>query len=187
MAVAGNGTPSTPTAEYETVSIASFSLGRDIKVQATIESLKESIPAISGQKPRAKLVIKNLSSGRVIHEEECGDSTVSDPGFWIDRGTALVMTTKGGSGDGIRVYEVTQSDARIVLTQSYRAAVIMMPNDELGDDVGFLIVDAEHATDPLEVRRYQYSREKKQFVVTGKASFSQLMGAFKAQFKKGSE
>jgi hypothetical protein len=55
--------------------------------------------------------------------------------FDIGRGTGLVVTTKGGSG--IRVYEVTQSDVRIVLADGYRAATITMPNDELGGDWGF--------------------------------------------------
>jgi hypothetical protein len=63
------------------------------------------------------------------------------------------------------------------------AAAILVPNDELGGDMGFLIVDAEHATDPLKVQRYQNSIEKKQFVLTGQASFSQFMRSVKGQFK----
>lgn len=182
VAVAGNGT--SPISEYETVSMVTLSLGKETRMVATIENLKDSIRAISNQKPRAKLVIKNLSTGTVIHEEECGNSTLSYPGFDIGSGAGLVMTTKGGSGDGIRVYEVGQSTARVVLDEAYRANAIMMPNDELGGDVGFLIVDAEHATDPLKVRRYQYSDEKKKYVLTGKTGFSEFMRSIEMQFKK---
>lgn len=187
VAVAGNGTSPTPTPEYETLSMVTLSLGKETRMVATIENLKDSIRAISSQKPRAKLVIKNLSTGTVIHEEECGDSTLSYPGFDIGSGAGLVMTTKGGSGDGIRVYEVGQSKARVVLDEAYRANAIMMPNDELGGDVGFLIVDAEHATDPLEVRRYQYSDEKKKYVLTGRTSFSEFTRSIQTQFKKAAK
>jgi hypothetical protein len=170
------------TSEYETVNMVTLSLGKDIKVLATIENLKESIPASSGQKPRAKLVIKNLSTHRVIHEEECGDSTLSYPGFDIGRGAGLVMTTRGGSGDGVSVYEVTESDARIVLAEGYRALAMAMPNDDLGGDMGFLIVDSESGTSPLVVRRYQYDDRSKKYVLTGKTPFSEFIRSVKAQF-----
>ncbi len=183
LAVANGNASSSQTSEYETVSLVTLALGKDIRLQATIETLKESKSAIANQETRSKLVIKNLSSGRLIYQEECGDSSLSNPGFWIDRGAALVMRSRGGSGDGIRVYEVGESEARLVLDEAYRAAAIVVPNDELGGDMGFLIVDAEHATDPLKVRRYQYSLEKKQFVLTGTANFSQFMRSVKAQFK----
>src|SRR5712664_2551233 len=143
-------------AEYEVVGMLTLNVGNGVKSQATVENLKDSISAIPGQKPRSKLVIRNLSTGKIIYQEECGDSTLSYPGVDVGRGAGLVVTTKGGSGDGIRVYEVTQSDARIVLAEGYRAAAITMPNDELGGDLGFLIVDSESGTSPLVVRRYQY-------------------------------
>lgn len=173
----------TQASDYEVVSMVTLNVGNGTQSQATIENLKDSIKAVAGEKPRSKLVIRNLSNGRVIYEEECGDSSVSYPGFDIGHGAGLVMMTRGGSGDGISVYEVTDSNARPVLAEAYRAGTIMVPNDELGGDVGFLIVDAEHATDPLTVRRYQYSLEKKQFVLTGRANFAQLLRITKAQFK----
>jgi hypothetical protein len=181
-AVAGNSNSSTP--EYETVNMVTLSIGRDAKLLASIEQLNDSIRAIPSEKPRAKLVITNLSTGKVIHEEECGDSTLSYPRFDIGSGVALVMITKGGSGDGIRVYEVGQSEARVVLDESYRANAIMMPNDELGGDTGFLIVDSESGTSPLIVRRYQYDDRSKKYVVTGEASFSEFIRSVKAQFGK---
>jgi len=187
VAVAGDSPTPTPTSEYETVGMVTLSLGRDTRVVATIENLKDSIRAISGQKPRARLVIKNLSTGRVIHEEECGASSLSYPGFDIGRGAGLVMTTKGGSGDGISIYEVTDSDARIVLAEGYRAAAIMMPNDELGGDMGFLIVDSESGTSPLVVRRYQYDDRSKKYVLTGKAPFSEFIRSVKAPFGTGTK
>jgi len=170
--------------EYQPTSMVTFSFGKDAKVVATIETLKESVQAIPGKKTRAKLITNNLSTGKVIYEEESGESTLSNPGFWIEKGTALVMTTKGGSGDGITVYEVSESSARIVLSKSYRAVAIAMPNDELGGEVGFLIVDAEHATDALEIARYEYSMEKKEFVMTGKTNFAQFMKSVRGQFQK---
>ncbi|MGH9871718.1 MAG: hypothetical protein ACRD9S_04535 [Pyrinomonadaceae bacterium] len=182
IAVAGNGKAS--SSEYETVNLLTLSVGKDGKVLATIENLNNSIRAIPGQKPRAKLVIKNLSTDKIIHEEECGDSTLSYPGFGIGSGSGLVMTTKGGSGDGIRVYEVGQSDARVVLDEAYRANAIMMPNDELGGDMGFLIVDSESGTSPLVVRRYQYDDRSKKYVLTGKTSFSEFIRSVKTQFGK---
>ncbi len=184
LAVASNSTPSSQMPEYETVSMVTLRLGNEVRVKATIENLKESISAVPGQKPRSKLVIRNLSTGKVIYEEECGDSSLSNPDFWIERGAALIMTTKGGSGDGFGVYEVTESDARIVLAEGYRAAAIMMPNDELGGHIGFLIVDAESGTAPLKVRRYEYSEEKKVFVLTGKTIFSQFLRSVQAPFNK---
>jgi hypothetical protein len=96
----------------------------------------------------------------------------------------LVVTTKGGSGDGISVYEVTDSGAQIVLDVGYRAAAITMPNDELGGDIGFLIVDSESTGKPLQATRYQYRDEKRQFVPTGKVNFSQFIESVKAQFKR---
>jgi hypothetical protein len=65
-----------------------------------------------------------------------------------------------------------------------RAAAIMILNDELGGDMVFLIVDAENATDSLEAKRYQYSEEKKQFVLTNKVRFSQFMRVARGQFNK---
>ncbi len=169
-------------AEYEVVGMLTLNVGNGVKSQATVENLKDSISAIRGQKPRSKLVIRNLSTGTIIYQEECGDSTLSYPGFDVGRGAGLVVTTKGGSGDGIRVYEVTQSDARIVLAEGYRAAVITMPNDELGGDVGFLIVDSESGTNPLVVRRYQYDDGSKKYVLTGKTSFAEFVHSVKNQF-----
>lgn len=104
------------------------------------------------------------------------------PGFDVGHGAGLVVTTKGGSGDGIRVYEVTQSDVRIVLAEGYRAAAITMPNDELGGDGGFLIVDSESGTSPLVVRRYQYDDSSQKYVLTGKTSFAEFIRSVKNQF-----
>jgi hypothetical protein len=182
IAVAGNSNPQ--TSEYETVNMVTLSLGKDEKLIATVENLDSSIPAIPNQKPRAKLRIRNLLTGKVIHEEECGDSTLSDPGFAIGSSVALVMTTKGGSGDGVRVYEVGPSEARLVLNEAYRANAIMMPNNELGGDMGFLIVDSESGSSPLVVRRYQYDEHSKKYVLAGEASFSEFIRSVKAQFGK---
>jgi hypothetical protein len=182
VAVAGNS--KTSPSEYETVNMVTLSVGKEVRVLAAIENLNNSIRAIPGQKPRAKLVIKNLSTGSVIHEEECGDSTLSYPGFDIGGGAGVVMITKGGSGDGIRVFEVDQSGARVVLDEAFRANAITIPNDELGGDMGFLIVDSESGTSPLVVKRYQYDDRSKKYVLTGKAPFSEFIRSVKAQFGK---
>src|SRR5437870_1522754 len=87
--------------EYEVVGMLTLDVGNGVKSQATIEHLKDSISAIPVQKPRSRLIIKNLSTGKIIYQEECGDSTLSYPGFDIGGGAGLVMITKGGSGDGI--------------------------------------------------------------------------------------
>jgi hypothetical protein len=179
-----DGTAATQSSEDQTTGMVTLAFGKEGNVAATIETLKDSVQAIPGSKPRAKLLIKNLSTGKMIYEEECGDSNLSNPGFWIEKGAALLMTTKGGSGDGISVYEVSESGARIVLAKSYRAVTVAMPNDELGGNAGFLIVDAEHATDPLEITRYEYSSEKREFVATGKANFAQFMKSVSGQFRK---
>jgi len=179
-AVASN---SSEAPDYEVMNMLTLNVGNGIKTQATIENLKASINAIPVQRPRSKLVIKNLATGRIICQEEVGDSNLSYPGFDLGRGAGLVVTTKGGSGDGIRVYEVTQTDARIVLAEGYRAAAITMPNDELGGDMGFLIVDSESGTSPLIVRRYQYDDQSKKYVLTGKASFSEFIRSVKSQFR----
>src|SRR5258707_9881158 len=171
-------------ADYEVVGMLTLNVGNGIKAQATVENLKDSISAIPGQKPRSRLVIRNLSTGKTIYQEECGDSTLSYPGFDIGRGAGLVVTTKGGSGDGIRVYEVTQSDVRIVLAEGYRAAAITMPNDELGGDGGFLVVDSDSGTSPLVVRRYQYDDGSKKYVLTGRKSFADFIRSVKNQFGK---
>lgn len=182
LAIADSKTHSSQASDYETVNLVTLWLGKDVRVQATIENLREPLSA-SSQKPASKLVIKNLSSGKIIYEEECGDSSLSTPGFWIDRGAALVMTSRGGSGNGIQVFDVGESEVQVVLDEVYRAAAIMIPNDDLGGDMGFLIVDSEHATDPLQVKRYQYSTREKQFVITGKANFAKILGSIKTQFK----
>lgn len=169
-------------AEYEVVGMLTLNVGNGVKSQATIENLRDSISAVPGQKPRSKLVIRNLSTGKTIYQEECGDSTLSYPGFDIGRGAGLVVTTKGGSGDGIRVYEVTQADVKIVLAEGYRAAAITMPNDELGGDGGFLVVDSDSGTSPLVVRRYQYDDGSKKYVLTGKTSFADFIRSVNNQF-----
>jgi hypothetical protein len=179
---ASNNSPS--QADYEVVGMLTLNVGYGVKVQATVENLKDSMSAIPGQKPRSRLVIRNLSTGKTIYQEECGDSALSYPGFDIGRGTGLVVTTKGGSGDGIRVYEVTQSDVRIVLAEGYRAAAITMPSDELGGDGGFLIVDSDSGTSPLIVRRYQYDDSGKKYVLTGKTSFADFIRSVKNQFAR---
>jgi hypothetical protein len=178
---------SSQESEYQSTSMVTLAFAKDVKVVATIETLKDSIQAVAGKKPRAKLLITNLSTNRVLREQECGDSTLSNPGFWIEKGAALVMTTKGGSGDGIAVYEVTESDARIVLAESYRAAAITMPNDDLGGDMGFLIIDSESGTSPLIVRRYQYDDRNKKYVLTGQAPFAELNHSVKAQFERAAK
>ena len=183
-AVASN---SSEAPEYEVVSMVTLNVGNGVRAQATVENLKDSISAIPGQKPRSKLVIRNLSTGKIIYQEECGDTTLSYPGFDIGHGTGLVATTKGGSGDGIGVYEVTPTNARIVLAEGYRAAAITMPNDELGGDMGFLIVDSESGTSPLVVKRYQYDDHNKKYMLTGTAQFSELIRSIKAQFRRAAK
>ena len=168
--------------DYVIVSMTTMAFGKDVRVRAVIEELKNSIDAIAGQRPRSRLVITNLSTGKTLHTEECGDSVLSTPGFTIERGPALVMTTKGGSGDGVSVYEVTESEARLVLEEAYRGAVITMPNNELAGDMGFLIVDGENGSSPLAVRRFQYSKEERRFVLAGTASFAQFLKTVNAQF-----
>src|SRR5262249_21757679 len=157
----------TQPSDYETTSLVTLSLGNIAKVSASIQTLRDSVAVIPGHKPRAKLVIRNLTTGTVIHEEECGDSTLSNPWFFVDEGAALIMMTGGGSADGIKVFVVTPSTTRTVLDESYRAAAVMMPNDDLGGDTGFLIVTAEHGSDPLDVKRFQYERGEGRFVATG--------------------
>jgi hypothetical protein len=175
---------STQVPEYEVVSMVTLNVGNGLRTQATIENLRDSISAIPVQRPRSKLVIRDLSTGKITYQEECGDSTLSYPGFDVGLGTGLVMTTKGGSGDGIRVFEVTQTSARLVLAEGYRAAAITMPNDDLGGDMGFLIIDSESGTSPLVARRYQYDEGSKKYALTGTAPFSQFIHSVKAQFVK---
>jgi hypothetical protein len=102
----------------------------------------------------------------------------------VGRGATLVVTTKGGSGDGIRVYEVTASDARIVLAEGFRAAAIPMPNDELGGDWGFLIVDSGSSTSPLVARRYEYDDKNEKYMLTGTTAFADLIRSVKDQFRE---
>ena len=170
--------------EYEVVGMLTLNVGDGVKSQATVETLKDSITAIPGQKPRSRLVIRNLSTGKIIHQEECGDSSLSYPGFDVGRGASLVVVTKGGSGDGIRVYEVTASGARIVLAEGFRAAAIPFPNDELGGDWGFLIIDSDSGTSPLVARRYQYDDRNEKYVLTGTTAFADLIRSVKGQFRE---
>ena len=170
--------------KYETISMATLHVGNGVNVQAVIEKLKEPERASSSQGPYAKLILRNLSTGKTIYEEENGDSSLYDPGFWIDHGAALIITSTGGSGNSIRVLEVTESEARVVLDEIFRTAATILPNDERGYDLGFFIVDAESGNAPLQVKRYQYNKEKKRYVLTGLTDFSKFIRSVQIQFKK---
>jgi hypothetical protein len=166
--------------EYDAVSMATLGVGNDVKVRATLEELKQPVEGL----PHTRLVMKNLSTGKILYEAESGNCSLSNPNFWVERGTALVETCWGGSGGSLRVYEVSDSEVRVALEDAFREGAIMMPNDELGGDMGFLILDNESGADPLQARRYQYNREKKQYVLTGTTDFAGLTKSIKAQFNK---
>jgi hypothetical protein len=166
--------------EYDTVSMATLNVGNGVKVRATLEELKEPAKDLL----HTKLVLKNLATGKILFETESGSCSLSNPNFWIERGTALVKTCWGGSGGSIIVYEVSDSEVRVVLEDLFRAGAIMMPNDELGGDMSFVVLDNESGSQPLEARRHQYNREKKQYVLTGTTDFAGLVKSIKSQFDK---
>jgi hypothetical protein len=172
------------TLEYEIVNMVTLNIGDGVQIRATIERLKEPANISPRRKPVSKLVLRNLSTDRVTYEEEAGDSSLYDPNVWVDRGPALILTSKGELANSIRVFEVTQSTARVVLSDSYRAAFIVMPNDKLGGDTGFLLIDSESGADPLQIRRYQHNDIKQEYTLTGTTDFAKFIDSVKTQFSK---
>ena len=172
--------PPAKSPEYDTVSMATLEVGNSVKVKAMLEELKQPVEGL----PHTKLVMKNLSTGQILYEGESGNCSLSNPNFWLERGTALVETCWGGSGGSLIVYEVSDSGVRVVLEDLFRAGAIMMPADERGGDMGFIVLDNESGADPLKARRYQYSGEKKEYVHTGTTDFAELAKSVKSQFDK---
>jgi hypothetical protein len=166
--------------EYEIVSMATLNVGNGVKVRATLEEIQEPAKDL----PHTKLVMKNLATGKILFETESGSCSLSNPNFWIERGTALVKTCWGASGGSFIVYEVSESEVRLVLEDLFRAGAIMMPNDELGGDMGFIVLDNESGGGPLQARRYRYNREKKQYALTGTMDLAGLVKSIKSQFDK---
>ncbi len=177
-AAMATGATSKKSPEYVTVSLATLNVGDGVKVRATLEELKEPSEGLL----HTKLVMENLVTGKILYEAESGNCTLSNPNFWVERGTALVKTCWGGSGGSLIVYEVSDSEVHVVLEDLFREGAIMMPNDELGGHMGFIVLDNESGSEPLQARRYEYNDEKKQYVLTGATDFARLVRSVKSQF-----
>jgi hypothetical protein len=178
-ALASDAVPA-PTPEYVTLEMTTLNVGSGAKVRATVEELREPVKGL----PYTKLVMKNLSTGKIIYEDETGTCSLHNPDTWINRGTALVETCGGGSGGSVIVYEVSDTDARVALDDAYRAGAIVVPATVEGGDMSLLVLDSESGAGRLQAKRYQYDDGKKEYVLTGTTHVAQLMKSIESAFKK---
>jgi hypothetical protein len=172
--------PPVATPDYVTLEMTTLNVGNKAKVRATVEELREPVKGL----PYTKLAMKNLSTGKIIYEDETGTCSLHNPDTWIDRGTALVETCEGGSGGSVIVYEVSDTDAHVVLNDGYRAGAIIVPSTLEGGYMSFLVLDSESGAGTLQAKRYQYDEGKKEYVLAGTTDCAQLMKSIESAFKK---
>lgn len=138
---------------YRNVSTATWEVGRGVQIEASLERLNRPLVDAPADLPAARLTIKNLAIGSVIHQQDSDDSPVSMYARDLGGvGRVIVLTWAGGSAERLEIIAVDAARARIILSESYRVSASFIDLEDDTTDV--LITTGESGAGPFHTTRY---------------------------------
>lgn len=165
---------------YETVISVVWKLDSKTKVEARIEALD---PSRSGSTalPSTRLKIKNLETGQLVYEQDSSDRPISMytrdlNDDWSDE---LILTWGGGSADRLDIITVNATQARVVLSESYRIDAVLMDLSGKGM-IDVLISTGDSGAGPFHTTRYAWKNNR--YVPVGRSPYQVLIRSLEKQF-----
>ncbi len=162
---------------YRTVSMVSWDVKKNVRVEARLEVLNQDCQSKPCQVPYSRLIVKNLATNRIIYQRDDSDEPVC---LYLRGSDGLIINWRGGSADRIEILLVAENEAHRVLYESYRldAALITFTKDE---EISVLITTAEGGGMPLYTTRYVWEGDR--YKPVSRISFEHFSGDLTKLFK----
>lgn len=168
---------------YKQMAATSWELSTGQTIEARLEEATIKLADLPPDKPKGRLVITNLTNGKVLFEKGSDDNplSVSKANFYLGDKDVLTVTWIAGSAEGLEVYTVSAERVEEVLHDSFRDAYILLLSPESGEKTDILIVDKSLEDSRLEVRMYRWGDGK--YLFSGVADYEEFIRGINGKFR----
>ena len=165
---------------YRDVSTVVWEVGKGVRIEARLQRIDRSSASASLTEAPSRLVIRNLTANKTIYEQDSEDIPISmcaldDLG---DIGKAVVLRWAGGSAERLEILAVSESNARVVLYESYRVSASLIDLGNNAPDV--FITTGDSGAGPFYTTRYMWQRDR--YLPVGRVRYENFIRTINEQF-----